>query len=256
MNLQPHIRCGDNLKAEFALLPGDPRRIKIIEKFLDEPENVACNREYKSIIGFYKGLKILAISTGIGGPSTAIAVEELNKIGVNTLIRIGSAGALQKGLKVGELVIPYGAVREDGTGNMYVLPSYPAVPHPAVFAALCTSAQNLGWPSYQGLVRSHDSFYIDEETQLCNYWANKGILASDMETATLFVVGALRGLRTGSLLNIVVETENSLKEGINNYVEKEKKAILGEEAEIKVALEACWLLNKNNLRKEDLNGKI
>ena len=251
MNVQPHIRCGNNLKVDFALLPGDPGRIKIIEKFLDQPESIACNREYKSVMGLYKGLKILALSTGIGGPSTAIAIEELKRIGVSTLIRIGSAGALQKSLKIGELVVPYGSVREDGTGNMYVLPSYPAVPDPQVFAALCASAQTLGWPNHQGLIRSHDSFYIDEETQLCDYWASKGILASDMETATLFVVGALRGLRTGSLLNIVVEVENSLEEGLNNYVEKEKQAILGEEAEIKVALEACWLLNKNNSRKED-----
>lgn len=251
MKVQPHIRCGDNLKVDFALLPGDPGRIEVIKKFLDQPENIACNREYKSIIGFYKGLKILALSTGIGGPSTAIALEELKQIGVKTLIRIGSAGALQKSLKIGELVIPYGAVREDGTGNMYIPPSYPAVSDPQVFAALCASAQTLGWSNHQGLIRSHDSFYIDEEPQICDYWANKGILASDMETATLFVVGSLRGLKTGSLLNIVVEAENSLEEGINSYVEKEKQAVLGEEAEIKVALEACWLLNKNNSRKED-----
>lgn len=244
MNLQPHIRCSKDLKAKFALLPGDPGRINRIAKFLDNSKEIAYNREYRSLVGFYKGVKILAISTGIGGPSIAIAIEELKNIGVTTLIRIGSAGALQSKLKVGDLVIPYGAVREDGTSHMYVLPSYPAVPHPQIFSALVDSTEAIGLAAHQGLIRSHDSFYTDEEEKLCSYWTNKGILASDMETASLFVTGSLRGLKTGSILNVVVETEHSIENGISSYVEWESKAMLGEELEIKIALEACWLLNK------------
>jgi len=245
MTLQPHIRCSKDLSVEFAILAGDPKRIDHIQSFLQNPQEISYNREYKSVLGYYKELKILALSTGIGGPSMAIAVEELKNIGIQTLIRVGSAGALQKNLQIGNLILPYSAVREDGTGNMYVLPSYPATAHPDVFLALKKCAESINYPHFPGIIRSHDSFYTDEEEKLCNYWKEKGILASDMETATLFIVGGLRGLRTGSILNIVVESENEVQTGINNYVNQERTAILGEKKEIEIALEACWLLNKN-----------
>jgi len=104
-DLQPHIRLGRNQSANYALLPGDPGRVKRIAAFLDDVEELAYNREFYSVRGKYKGVSVLAVSTGIGGPSTGIAVEELNKIGVKTMIRIGSCGALQDNMKVGDLVI-------------------------------------------------------------------------------------------------------------------------------------------------------
>ncbi|HHW58540.1 MAG TPA: nucleoside phosphorylase [Clostridia bacterium] len=237
--LQPHIHLSIDDSAEFALLPGDPKRISHIAKFLDDVKELARNREYYSISGLYKGIKVLAISTGIGGPSTAIAVEELKNIGVKVLIRIGSCGALKEDLKKGDLVIATAAVRNDGTSKTYIEDCFPAVSDLEVLQALIESAKSLGYPYEYGIIKSHDSFYTDKEEEINNYWSEKGVIASDMETASLFVVGSLRGLKTGSILNVVVEKQGNLKNDIAEYAfEEDKMSILGEEREILTALNA------------------
>ena len=117
MEIMPHLKLSDELNIKYAILPGDPARVDRIAEQLEQVESLAYNREYKSIQGLYKGVPVLAVSTGIGGPSTGIAVEELSRIGVTHAIRIGSCGALQKNIHLGDLILVQGAVRDEGTSK-------------------------------------------------------------------------------------------------------------------------------------------
>ena len=117
--LQPHIHLDESIQAPCALMPGDPKRVDVIAKFLENVQELTFNREYRSILGTYKGMKVIGISTGMGGSSTAIAVEELNKIGTRILMRVGSAGAMQSGIDLGDLILCEGAVRDDGASKAY-----------------------------------------------------------------------------------------------------------------------------------------
>lgn len=238
-NLQPHIQCGMEDTAKYAVLPGDPQRVERIKKFLTDVREIAFNREYKSIIGYYKGVKIIVVSTGIGGASTGIAVEELRNIGVQAMIRIGSCGALQEDVHLGELIIVNGAVRDEGTTKAYIDSIYPAIPDTDLLCAVIDAAKSRGVPYHVGRARSHDSFYTEREEQIDEYWSKKGILGADMETAALFTIGGLRGIKTASILNTVVEYEGDLKDEINQYVDGADLMAQGEENEIITALEAC-----------------
>ena len=131
---QPHICLDETLGVRYAILPGDPRRAERIASHMSEVEDLGMNREYRSLVGAYRGARILAMSTGMGGPSTAIAVEELRRIGVESLLRIGSCGALQSGIAVGELLLVQAAVRDEGTSRAYVPEGYPAVSDAALLA--------------------------------------------------------------------------------------------------------------------------
>jgi uridine phosphorylase len=238
--IQPHIRLGNYHKIKYALLPGDPARVDEAAKFLDSPEVVANNREYKTILGSFKGVPVFVTSTGIGGASTGIAVEELKNVGVKVMVRIGSCGSMQPEIDLGHLVIASGAVRNEGASDAYIDRSYPAVPDTELLFHLVEAARNLRYTHHIGRVRSHDSFYTDEEQGIDTFWAGKGILAADMETAALFVIGGLRGIKTASILNVVVEKEGDLEGGINDYLDKKNESKLGEEQEIITALEAIY----------------
>lgn len=152
-------------------MPGDPERVDRIAHFLDNPEILGQNREFRAARGTYKGIEILVLSTGIGGPSTAIAIEELRQIGVDTLIRIGSCGALQDTLALGDLIIANGAVADDGTSKTYAPACYPACADPQLIATLIQQAKQMNIPAICGLVRSHDSFYTDCEAELDAEWS-------------------------------------------------------------------------------------
>jgi uridine phosphorylase len=243
--IMPHIKLSNNQAAPFALLPGDPERLERIKPYLEEVEELAFNREFKSLRGSFRGTQVMAVSTGIGGASAAIAVEELHRIGVKAMIRIGSCGALKKGIHLGDLIIANGAVRNDGASASYVDLAYPAVPDPELLIAVMESARELGADSHTGIVRSHDSFYIDDEKEVCEYWSKKGVLGSDMETSALFVAGGLRGVKTASILNTVVQYEESLEENINLYTGGESAMMRGEQLEILTALHAFVRLNLN-----------
>jgi uridine phosphorylase len=243
--IMPHIKLSKNQAAPFALLPGDPKRLERIAPYLEDVEELAFNREFKSLKGSFQGIEVMAVSTGIGGPSAAIAVEELHRIGVKAMIRIGSCGALKKGIHLGDLIIANGAVRNDGASTSYVDLAYPAVPDAALFVALMESARELGAAFHTGIVRSHDSFYIDDEKEVCDYWSKKGVLGSDMETSALFVTGGLRGVKTASILNTVVQYEESLEENINLYTGGESAMMRGEQLEILTALHAFVRISQN-----------
>lgn len=240
--LQPHIRLSREMThARYALLPGDPKRVEHVARHLDNVEDFGSNREYRSLRGWFRGVEVMVMSTGMGGPSTAIAVEELRQIGVTNLIRIGSCGAMQNHIRLGDLVIATAAVRDEGTSKMYIDPGYPACADIGLVHHMAQQAKHLGYPSHCGYVRSHDSFYTEREDEINQYWSAKGILAADMETAPLMVVGSLRGMRIASVLNVVVEHSGSLEEGINNYQQQEHTCQQGESREILLALEALYL---------------
>ena len=238
MEVMPHLKLRDDLGIQYAILPGDPARVERIAEQLEDVEELEFNREYKSIAGTYRGIRMLAVSTGIGGPSTGIAVEELARIGVTHAIRIGSCGALQPECTLGDLILVTGAIRDDGTSAAYVEAQYPAIPDFDLLSACRESAVAENIPYHLGICRSHSCLYGDRNPELYSYWAGKRAIASDMETAVLFVLGSLRGVRTASILNVVAASQSSVAEDIGKYAAKEAIPMSGEEREILTALEA------------------
>ena len=239
-NLMPHIRLPKDLDVDCALLPGDPARADAVATHLEDAELLASNREFRSWRGTYKGKKVLVTSTGIGAASCAIAVEELIQCGVRNLIRIGSCGALQKEIRLGDLILVQGAVRDEGTSRTYIDSIYPAIPDFELMNACVEAAEEEQIPAHVGMARSHDSFYTDREDEIDALWAGRGVLGCDMETAALFVIGRLRGVKTASILNTVVEYEDNLEDNINNYTDGVNATVQGEKNEIHVALEALY----------------
>lgn len=239
---QPHIYCQNKDVNPCVLLPGDPARVERIASFLTETKEVACNREFRTINGWYKGMPVTVTSTGIGGASLAIALEELIQCGGRYFIRTGSAGACQSGIAVGDLILSSGAVREDGASRMYAPEGYPAVPDSEMLYAAVTVCRKHAYPYHVGITRSHDSFYIDDEAERMSYWQKMRVLASDMETAALYVIASLRGVKAFSILNNVVLYQGDVREGINNYADRTGAADqtgaadCGEKREIEIAL--------------------
>lgn len=243
---QPHILLEPGDISKYVILAGDPERIIRLGKYLDSYEEIAYNREFRTIRGSYKGVDITATSTGIGAPSAAIAMEELIACGGEYFIRIGSGGAVQPYIKIGDLVIATGAVREDGTSNMYIEKGYPAIADLELTYNIINTCKELNFPYYSGLIRSHDSFYIDYEDELMEYWNKKNVLSSDMESGVIFTLAQLKGVKAASILNTVVEYKSDVKDGIEDYVNENENAAKGEECEIILALEAIAKLDKNN----------
>ena len=235
---QPHICLDESLGIRYAILPGDPARIDRIAEFLDSPQEIAYNREFRSLCGSYKGVRILALSTGIGGCSAGIAAEELRNIGIRAMIRTGSCGALQKGIGLGDLIIVSGAVRDDGTSKTYVPEIYPAYADIQLLSCILSAAEENGVRWVEGLAHSHESFYHDEADAVSDYWSARGVLGADMESAALFTIGRLRGVKAASILNNVVLYGQDTADAIGDYVGGESLTAIGEKNEILVALEA------------------
>ena len=236
--LEAHIRLSEDMGFRYALLAGDPARLDRVAELLQDVRELSYNREYRSLCGTYKGIEILVLSTGIGGASMGIAVEELRHIGVEAAIRIGSAGSYQPYIGLGELILARGAVRDDGASKAYVPAQFPAVADPVLLQCFIEAAQECGAVSYTGLIRSHDSFYTDREDEICACWSKFGVLGADMETAALYTVGALRGLKTATILNNVVLYQADAGEGIDQYASGDSLTAAGEKAEIITALNA------------------
>lgn len=256
MGKMPHIQLDESIQVIGAILPGDPARVDVIAQYLDDVREEGFNREYKSITGTYKGRRILAMSTGMGGASMAIGVEELADLGVRDMIRIGSCGALQNHVRLGELIICDKAVCDDGASQTYAgvfhyasqewNAAYKAdhsekivyaYADPALTAICKASAVKMGIKSSIGPTRSHDALYQKIKPELDAFYSERGVCASDMETAALYAVGAVRGVRTCSILNVVVEWQKDIKEGVSSYKEGEDLAAQGERNEIILALE-------------------
>lgn len=242
--LQPHIQLDSSVGVRYAVLPGDPARIDKMIPFLTDVEALKYNREFRSISGYYKGVKIIAMSTGMGSSSASIAVEELARIGVIAMIRIGSCGALQEGIELGDLVIGCGAIRDDGASRAYIDVRYPAVPDYELLDCVRDAAAEKKFPHHIGIIHSHESFYMDNNAEEEAYWAKYGTLGSDFESAALYTVGRIRHVKTASILNNVVVKGRSTAESVSNYVSGADMCALGELREIETALEALYKLDQ------------
>lgn len=247
--MQPHIKCKKGDVAKYVLLPGDPGRIEKIIKYWDEARKIAFNREFLTYSGRYKGVKISATSTGIGGPSTAIAVEELVNIGAKVLIRVGTCGCLREDIKIGDVIIPFAAMKQDGTSKDYLPVEFPAVADLEVTLALIEAAKKLGITYWVGINRTHDSFYESTEDFLKLKKITsitKSLISSEMECATLFTVALARNVKAGAVLavNTFEPPEVVEKNPEVVYQLDEDRAKEGIENAIKVALEAIRILDR------------
>lgn len=219
------IRLTSDLGAKYAILPGDPARVEVIARYLDNPKFIKTQREYTSWEGYLDGEKILVISTGMGGPSTAMCVEDLYQIGVHTIIRIGTCGGMQLNVESGDLILPTGAIRQDGTTLEYVNIEYPAVSDFDVTLALRNAAQKQGFRYHTGVVQSKSSFYGQHDPmrmpcgiELKNKydsWIKAGALGSEMECSTAFTVAGILRMRAGAVLLAIWNQERAAA-GLSN----------------------------------------
>jgi uridine phosphorylase len=235
--IPPHLLCNPEHVAETVLLPGDPGRARWIAEFFNNPEKIAQNREYMVFSGTYKDIPVSVCSTGIGAPSAVIALEELIMCGAHTFIRVGTCGALQEEIAIGDLIIPVAACRGEGTSRRYVPSIFPAVAHVDIINALHETEPN----AHIGIIWTDDSFYISD----MEYWNTLKVLAVEMECSALFTVASLKDVKMGAILavdgNLTLGTCKSERmEKTNEIPEKTRKSI---EKEIIAALEAIVLLH-------------
>lgn len=225
--MQPlyHIGLDDGHGARYAILPGDPGRVEGIACRLDNPRFLAQNREYLSWVGELDGCPVLVMSTGMGGPSTAIAVEELKMTGVDTFLRVGTWGGMAEQVMGGDLVVAQASVRMEGTSREYVDLEYPAVADWTVTAALMEAARETGSRVHVGVVQSKDSFYGQHSPERMpagarlknkwDQWIKAGCLASEMESAALFITSAVLRARAGCVLSVCWNQERK-KRGLSD----------------------------------------
>lgn len=235
---QYHIGIAPGEVGTVALMPGDPFRVPFVAEFLTEVKEVAHHREHRTMTGMYKGRLITATSTGMGCPSTAIAVEELARVGVTSFIRIGSSAGLQPGVAPGDLLVSEGSLRNDGTTAAYVHPGYPAVPNLAITTELERVARELskgtGRAVHAGLSASDDAFYAEGPEWIARL-SEMGILNVEMEASAMYVVARLRGLRAG----MICACSSNLVAGESLYSEANSRLKDGWMASIEVALETA-----------------
>jgi uridine phosphorylase len=235
---QYHIGIAPGEVSTVALLPGDPFRVPMIAEFLSDVKTVAHQREHLTMTGYYKGRHITATSTGMGCPSTAIAVEELIRVGVTSLIRVGSSAGLQHGIAPGDLLVSEGTLRNDGTTAAYAHPGFPAVPDLAIATELATVARELtagtGTAVYSGLNVSDDAFYAETPAWIAEL-EGLGILNVEMESSALYVVSRLRGVRAG----MICAASSNLVDGTSLYSGVKEALSAGWTRSIEVALETA-----------------
>ena len=254
---QYHIGVAPGEVSRYVLLPGDPERTDLIASFWDESRLVASHREYRTFTGHYKGAPISTTSTGIGAPSTAIALEELLRVGSDTFIRVGTMGSIQADVNVGDVVIAAGAVRMEGTSNYYAPPGYPAIAHPEVVMALIEAAEELGARYHVGILASSDSFYLGqgrpgfrgystpESRTLVERLQSMRVIGFEMEASVILTLSWIYGARGGAVCAVVA-----------NRVKDEFVVNAGVEEAIKVASEAVAKLYRWDKLKEEAGKKI
>ncbi len=226
--LMHHIKCKVGDIGKYVILPGDPGRVEKIAAYLDNAEHIQTAREYTTWNGYVDGEKVTVMSTGMGGPSTAIGVEELKKCGAEYLIRVGTCGGIDPSLVPGTLIIPTGAIRKEGTGREYVPIEFPAVPDHELVSALKASAEALGYAHALGVVECKDSYYgqhapetmptEDELKSKWKAWQRAGAIASEMESATLYVVASVRRMKAATILLLCRNKERQKVTGLDDAV--------------------------------------
>ncbi len=251
-DLQFHIQCSPGDVGRYCILPGDPGRCASIAEHFENPVLVQSNREYTTYTGTLLGQKVSVCSTGIGGPSAAIAMEELHNIGVDTFVRVGTCGGIHLDVKSDDVVIATGAIRQEGTSREYAPIEFPAVSDYHVQTALVQAAKNLGKNWHAGVVQCKDSFYgqhsphrmpvSQELLEKWEAWKRLGVLASEMESAALFCVAAALGVRCGSCFHVIWNQERNLA-GLDQVESHDTSAA------IQVGIEAIKLLITQDLAK-------
>ena len=242
---QFHIACTKGDIGRYCILPGDPGRVPAIAALLDDARQIAYNREFNVWTGTLLGEKVTACSTGIGGPSASIAMEELHKCGADTFIRTGTCGGIALPVQSGDVVVATGAIRYEHTSREYAPIEFPAVADFQVVNALVKATKALGFPLHTGIVQCKDSFYGQHSPEaspvyyeLLNKWETwkrLGVLASEMESAALFVVAAALGCRCGSCFHVVWNQEREAA-GLDQKMSEDTSS------SVKVAVEAVKLL--------------
>ncbi len=249
---QYHTQVGVGDVGEYVIMPGDPKRCAKIAKHFDNPVLVADSREYVTYTGTLDGVKVSVTSTGIGGPSASIAIDELSKVGAKTFIRIGTCGGMQLDVEGGDVVIATGAIRMEGTSREFAPIEYPAVPDFDVTTALSVAAKKLGYKHHLGVVQCKDSFFGQHEPEIMpvsyelqnkwQAWLRMGCLASEMESAALFIAGSFLKVRVGSCFLVVANQERA-KAGLSN------EQVHDTERAIEVAVEAIRELIRQEKNK-------
>ena len=247
-----HIQVAPGEVGRYVILPGDPKRCEKIAQYFDNPVLIADNREYVTYTGTLDGVKVSVTSTGIGGPSAAIAMEELKRCGADTFLRVGTCGGMQLEVKGGDLVIATGAIRAEGTSKEYAPIEYPAVADFDIALAMRQAAASLGFTAHLGVVQCKDSFYGQHEPEVkpVSYellnkweaWIRCGCLASEMESAALFVVGSCLKVRIGTVLLTIANQERA-KAGLEN------EQVHDTSGAIRTAVEAIRLLIKQDAQE-------
>lgn len=211
--LVEHLRIKTGDVGRYVLLPGDPGRCELIAAYFDNPQHVATNREYVTYTGEIDGERVSVVSTGIGCPSAAIAVEELLKVGADTFIRVGTSGAIQTDTPSGQLAVVTAAIRDEGTTNHYLPPEFPAIASPQVVDALVSASHITGAMVRRGVSQSKDSFYGEVEPNRMpmaerlhdrwKAWKEGGAICSEMEASAIFIISAIHGARAGGLMHMM-----------------------------------------------------
>lgn len=242
-----HLQPGD--VGEYVLLPGDPARSDMVAKYLDNAELVAHNREHRTFTGYYKGVKISVTSTGMGCPSTAIAVEELANIGVKNFIRIGSSAALQPGIEIGDLLITTGAMKNEGTSKFYVPECFPAVPDYELNHVLIEQAkkmkEEMDFKVHVGISATDDAFYGETEEWI-EKLHNLNITNIEMEASAIFTIASQRKLRAACICAV----SGNLMTADVIYEKKNEKLYEAWDKEIKVVLEAIYQFEQEQKQKQ------
>ncbi len=243
--VQYHIQLKKGDVGRYVLLPGDPGRCERMAAYFDNARFIAQNREYTTYTGTLLGEKVSVVSTGIGCPSTAIAVEELIKIGADTFIRVGTSGGMQPETKTGDIAILTGAIRDEGTTSHYLPIEFPAVANVDVVHALRKGVQNLNLPYQLGVSQSKDSFYGEVEAERMpmaehlknrwSAWTKGGAICSEMEAATIFILASIYRKRAGGVM-VMAGAEEGLPE------DKEGKNLFHGDGAIQTAIEAMKIL--------------
>ncbi|WP_152042768.1 nucleoside phosphorylase [Salinigranum salinum] len=237
MGKQPHLLVEEGDVADLALVPGDPGRVERIAGHCDDVEHVASNREYTVVNATYEGRELTICSTGIGCPSAAIAVEELSRVGCETFVRVGTTGALQQGIEIGDMIVATGAAKFEGTSRRYEGVEFPAVPDFAVLRALVDSAESRGEDVHVGPIVSDDAYYAESGSFVDDCEA-AGILSVEMEAATLFTLARRKGLRAGAICTVDGNLVEGTQKGADSEAELPEKAKNNVERAIGITLDA------------------
>ncbi|MFA1611422.1 nucleoside phosphorylase [Halobellus rubicundus] len=237
MAKQPHLLVESGDVHETALIPGDPGRVDRIADQCEDAETVAQNREYKVVNATYEGVPLTICSTGIGCPSAAIAVEELSAVGVETLIRVGTTGALQRGIEIGDMVVATGAAKEEGTSKRYEDSVIPAVPDYDVLSALVDSAEANGEDVHVGPIVSDDAFYNENDAYV-EEWEAANLLCVEMEAAAVFSLARRKGLAAGAICTVDGNLVEGTQKGADSDSELPEKAKNNVERAISLTLDA------------------